>query len=168
MIKYHWSSNATENCCDGIRFIIEKELTGLNISKAGLSVAGIILIKFGNIAIVESRNRDSAYETRDVGEWELLVEQADWSITKDSAVICSADSSSDEINAAISDICNDEISSISIERSGSITISTSDGNISLEVKPTECRLERLSQWIIFRRNKWSLEFTYDCEFVLSD
>jgi hypothetical protein len=152
-------------CVPPIVSIIAAELMDCQVTRAIRSVAAVLMIKFGDISSVDAVLPNKKKLKHEHGEWDLLVEFADWSLINGSNSICNAESSHAIIDANLEKMIGQSVTHVLMTATGYCDITFTDGAL-LRVNPSRLH-GAMSQWCLFRQSRWSLCLENTGEFVLT-
>jgi hypothetical protein len=141
-----------DNCCPALVTIISSELVGLPVTQAFRTVGAMILLSFGDVRPVQVVTSARNYQ-RQRGEWDLLIEAGRWRI-RDGRNEINDETPNEAIDAALNSIVGLKVASFQLGDSGSLKIVLANG-AQLEVEGSFLS-EHISEWIIFRKEFWSL------------
>jgi len=133
--------------------ILEQEFRNLPISDCFRSSSSMIVLKFGALRQV-STSFSHAAERRH-GDWDIIIELADWTLSRSGGRIASCESRYPEIDSVLEGLMGEIVRDLYLSEHFDLKIIFSSG-LQLEIVPSSTK-GRLSQWVIFRRELWSVE-----------
>lgn len=153
-------------CMAAFSKIISKELVGLHISSAGRSIGTMLAVKFGDLRAVPAPGLVGGTKLHDHGEWDLIVERGAWIVTHSNSHLASHESMVGNIDRVLCGLMGKTVAKFSIAASGRIEVSLVDWDGKLVIEPSGAVAGSLSQWVIFRREIWSVALEGDGAYVL--
>jgi hypothetical protein len=151
------ATQALTDATEWLSLIIGSELSGLQLAEAYSGVGATLSLKFGQSSRVDRCLGRRVVGTRELFDWEVLVEWGRWVLSINEQIIVGDDSEMGGANDALNAIMGRKVESCKISADLRLALNLS-GGVTLLVRPNaeSGNSSTMSQWIIFRKDRWLL------------
>ena len=141
---------------------VRESLLGLNVGQLDRTHGSMFFLKLGQLSDVEGSRK--AHKR---GEWELLVEAADWVLALPAGGYITSGDGTRDIDHCFASVKNTPIDAVTIAPNGHLRLSTASGHI-LMTRQADSEFDGLSRWTLYHADIWCLVCRFDGSFDAGD
>jgi len=142
--------------------LISSEVVGKPLSRAARSHGSMLLLDFGHLTKTPGLRKRYLFR----GEWSLLVEWSDWTITARGLPQVTSDSEQVLIDKTLPTLIKQSVEHFAFNANGRITLRLKNGASFIVSGEGGPQKDRLSLWLLLRETNWSLACRCGRRFVV--